>query len=236
MITARGVSISKAILVTVLVLLGLVPVAGQSVWQGTAVVGRYGEFPPGGLFASSNSFPLNSMVDLTSTQSGRTVRVIVVGRVEEPGVFMVISDAVAEALAVPAGRGGIVMAEPVRMPGLTTVDPNMDLPFHPDPDVNPAATLGDPNRDIFPVAAGVEEVEETPEAAPPRVAQEPSPPVAPVPGTLPDTRELREPEAPQPDEPAPPSPEPPAGDPVPDPGRERTPIVSVPETDRKSVV
>lgn len=121
-------------------------VTAQSNWQGTAVVGRFGEFPPGGLFASSNAFPLNTMVDVTNTTTGRTVRVIVVSRVSESGVFMVLSDDAAEALQVSSGRGAVVRAEPVRLPGMTTVGPNQDLPFHRDPDINPAAVMGDPNQ------------------------------------------------------------------------------------------
>ncbi len=131
-------------------------VTAQSNWQGTAVVGRFGEFPPGGLFASSNAFPLNTMVDVTNTTTGRTVRVVVVSRVSDSGVFMVLSDDAAEALQVSSGRGAVVRAEPVRLPGMTSVGPNQDLPFHRDPDINPAAGMGDPNRPFTnPLAAEI---------------------------------------------------------------------------------
>ncbi len=214
MITVRGVSFFKTALAAALILAGLIPVLGQSNWQGTAVVGRYGEFPPGGYFASSNSFPLNTMVDLTNNSTGESVRVIVVGRVEEAGVFMVLSEAAAAELGVRPDRSGIVRAEPVRMPGLTTIDPNQDLPFHPDPDVNPAATLGDPNVAIVnPAVAGVtpeppsEAAPEPPPvqvAATPRLDEEPqdlasapSPPSPPVEDVISVTEALPDPTPPE---------------------------------------
>ncbi len=145
MIATHGHIPVKRLLLLVLMFIAAT-VTAQSNWQGTAVVGRFGEFPPGGLFASSNAFPLNTMVDVTNTTTGRTVRVIVVSRVSESGVFMVLSDDAAEALQVSSGRGAVVRAEPVRLPGMTTVGPNQDLPFHRDPDINPAAVMGDPNQ------------------------------------------------------------------------------------------
>lgn len=122
------------------------PVVAQSGRDGLAVVGRYGEFPPEGLFAGANAYPLNSMVDVTNEITGESVRVVVVSRVDEPGIFMLLSDDAARALGIRRGESTSVSARPVRLPGLTAVDPNLDLPFHPDPDINPAAGLGDPNR------------------------------------------------------------------------------------------
>lgn len=121
----------------------------QNTWTGSAVAGRYGEFPPGGLFAASNTFPLNSLVDVTHDASGDTVRVIVIRRIEDPGVFMLLSEEAASELRIRRGTRASVSAQPVQMPGLTAISPNWDLPFHPDPDINPGAILGDPNRDVF---------------------------------------------------------------------------------------
>lgn len=122
---------------------------GQNQWEGTAVVGRYGEFPPGGLYAASNTFPLNSMITVTNTQNGKSARLIVVRRIDDPGIFLLLSESAAYELDVTSGIATNVRVSPVNLPGLTSVDPNKDLPFHPDPDVNPAASVGDPNASII---------------------------------------------------------------------------------------
>ena len=129
-------------------LTALLPAWSQANWEGSAVVGRYGEFPPGGLYAASNTFPLNSMIDVTNVSTGETARLIVARELDDSGVFLLLSEAAASALGVATNASATVRATPVQLPGLTSVDPNQDLPFHPDPDVNPAASLGDPNRAI----------------------------------------------------------------------------------------
>ncbi len=151
-----------AIALVIVALLG-VPAIAQSNWEGTAVVGESADFPPGGMYAASKSFPLNSMVDITSNASGRSGRVIIVRTLDDPGVFMLLSTTAADALAIEPGDTTTVRARPVSLPGLTAVDPNQDLPFHPDPDINPSASLGDPNRTVID-PDGIE-VPQTPERA-----------------------------------------------------------------------
>ncbi|MFW6228920.1 MAG: hypothetical protein ACOC2V_05615, partial [Alkalispirochaeta sp.] len=137
-------------LIAILLFLGFIStIYSQNNWEGTAVVGRYGEFPPGGLYVASNAFPLNSMVSVTNAQTGKTARLIVAKTVDDPGVFMLLSEDAAGELGVAGDDTVDVRVEPVQLPGLTTVNPNQDLPFHPDPDVNPAASLGDPNASII---------------------------------------------------------------------------------------
>ncbi len=159
----------------------LIPVAAQNQWEGTAVVGRYGEFPPGGLYAASNTFPLNTMVSVTNTENGSTVRLIVVKTVDDPGIFLLLSEAAAYELGVTSGSTVGVKVSPVQLPGLTSVNPNQDLPFHPDPDVNPAASLGDPNASIIRPAEPVlpvvpEEPRSDMAVAPEEVESTPAPP------------------------------------------------------------
>lgn len=154
------------IVIAVALLLGLTPLlVAQSSWEGSAVVARFGEFPPGGLYAASNSFPLNSMVDVTNLETGRSARLIIANRLEDSGVFLLLSETAADELGVSRGGSASVRAEPVQLPGLTAVEPNQDLPFSPDPDVNPAASLGDPNTPIInPAAIRAAEAAEAAEA------------------------------------------------------------------------
>jgi hypothetical protein len=160
----------------VIALVAISPVFAQDAWSGTAIVGRYGEFPPGGLYAASNTFPVNSMVDVTDDATGRSVRVIVVKRVEDPGVFLLLSEDAADALRMSSEGRASVTTRPVRMPGLTAINPSFDMPFHPDPDVNPAASAGDPNIGIL--ISPEEEPEPEPE---PEIALEAEPRVDPTP-------------------------------------------------------
>jgi hypothetical protein len=149
----------------ILALSVLAPVWAQTDWEGTAAVGRYGEFPPGGLYVASNTFPLNSLIDVTNPSTGRRARLIVVRETGDSGVFLLLSEAAASALGVSGDATTTVRATPVQLPGLTSVDPNQDLPFHPDPDVNPSASLGDPNAAIVMPQALQDDAGSTPETA-----------------------------------------------------------------------
>ena len=139
---------NRWILAGILLIAGTWSAYAQTDWEGNAVVARYGEFPPGGLYVASGAFPLNSMIDVTNLSSGESARLIVVRELNDPGVFLLLSETAASELGMSNSESATVRARPVQLPGLTAVDPNQDLPFHPDPDVNPAASMGDPNQAI----------------------------------------------------------------------------------------
>jgi rare lipoprotein A (peptidoglycan hydrolase) len=114
----------------------------SSVWEGSAAMSRYGEFPSSGYYGASNSFPRNTVVAVTNPRSGRSVDVLVVKRVDDSGVFMLLSPQAASAIgmsqndvsrvqvSLASAGGGLVQAYPD------------ELPYHPDPDVNPQAQRG----------------------------------------------------------------------------------------------
>lgn len=181
------------IAITVALVLGLTPLlVAQSSWEGSAVVARYGEFPPGGLYAASNTFPLNSLVDITNPETGRSVRLIIANRINDSGVFLLLSETAADELGIARGASASVRAEPVQLPGLTAVEPSQDLPFSPDPDVNPAASLGDPNTAIInPAAVRREEAEALTQAA----EEQPEPVAEPAPVSEPRVEPAPEPAA-----------------------------------------
>jgi len=140
----KGLRLVGVLACTALLFLA-VPVPAQQAWEGSAVVGRYGDFPPGGLFAASNAFARNSMVTVTDGRSGRQVRVIVVSRVDDPGVFLLLSPEAGEELGLRAGGSTQVSATPLR--STAPVSPVPELVDEPamstDPDVNPAARIAD---------------------------------------------------------------------------------------------
>lgn len=189
-----------------ILLSGVAAIDAQNRWEGTAIVARSGEFPPGGLYAASNTFPLNSLIDVTNRANGRSARLIVAQRVDEPGVFLLLSEAAASELGVERSQSATMIATPVQLPGLTSIDPNQDLPFHPDPDVNPAARLGDPNQSIIrpPESARTDAREPEREATFPEVTRvEPEPQSEPTRQTEPTPAAEPEPELETEPEPAP---------------------------------
>lgn len=113
-----------------------------SVWEGSAAMSRYGEFPSSGFYGASNSFPRNTLVQVTNPRTGRSVDVLVVKRVDDSGVFMLLSPEAAAAVGMSQNdvtRVQVSLAAPGG--GLVQAYPD-ELPYHPDPDVNPQAQRG----------------------------------------------------------------------------------------------
>lgn len=129
--------------------LAIAPVAAQNEWEGNAVVGGYGEFPREGNYAASNTFPRNSVVVVTNADTGAQAEVIVTRRLEEPGIFMLLSEDAGSELEIRGDRPVRVRARPSFGTGVTAVSPSQDVPFSRDPDINPAAAAGDPNAEAI---------------------------------------------------------------------------------------
>ena len=119
--------------------------SAQKAWEGTAVVGRYGDFPPTGYYGTSDSFPRNTLVDVLNLVTGKSVRVIVVGASDDPSLFLVLSVSAAEALGVENRDVARVRVTPAVLPGGTGSAGSFELPYSVDPEVNPAARAGDAN-------------------------------------------------------------------------------------------
>ncbi len=162
------------ILIAVMVL----PSFAQYEWEGNAVVAAYGEFPREGNYAASNTFPRNSIVLVTNAETGTQTEVIVTRRLDEPGIFMLLSEGAGDELEIRGGKPVRVRARPSYGTGITAVPPNQDLPFSPDPDINPAAAAADPNAEALqPDSRGpLSTASETPvpTTAPPRASTPPA--------------------------------------------------------------
>ena len=129
-------------------ILGAVGLSAQNTWEGTAAMGRYGEFPPTGLYAASNSFPRNSIVDVTNVRTGKTTRVIIAKNLSDPGLFIVLSEEAARELELGRADVASVRINPVFTPGVESASNARDLPYSQDPEVNPQARLADSNTVI----------------------------------------------------------------------------------------
>jgi hypothetical protein len=64
---------------------------GASIWEGAASVSAGGELPDEGYYAATNSFPRNTVVDVTNLETGKTIRVIVAASLDTPGLLAVLS-------------------------------------------------------------------------------------------------------------------------------------------------
>ncbi|MDR1177726.1 MAG: septal ring lytic transglycosylase RlpA family protein, partial [Spirochaetaceae bacterium] len=84
-----------------------------SVWEGAAALGTNGELPDSGYYAASSSFPRNTVVDVTNLETRKTVRVIIAGPLESPGLLALLSRDAASSIGL-SGRsvGRIRISQP----------------------------------------------------------------------------------------------------------------------------
>ncbi|MDR1566868.1 MAG: SPOR domain-containing protein [Treponema sp.] len=116
----------------------LLILVSASVWEGAASASLGGDLPDNGYYAATNSFPRNTVVDVTNLENGRTIRVIVAGGLETPGLLVVLSRDAASAVGLqPRSIGRVRMnqpADPVAFSRFTE-----GLGSSGDPDHDPAA-------------------------------------------------------------------------------------------------
>ncbi|MDR1374666.1 MAG: SPOR domain-containing protein, partial [Treponema sp.] len=99
--------------VTAFVIAALLLFQSASVWEGAAAVAPNGELPEGGYYAATNSFPRNTVVDITNLETGKTIRVIVAVGLDSPGLLAVVSRDAAEAIGLQSRSiGRIRMIQP----------------------------------------------------------------------------------------------------------------------------
>jgi len=113
---------------------------GASVWEGSSVVAAGGELPETGFYVSTNSFPRNTIVDVKNLETDKTVRAIVAGGLNSPGLLVALSKEAAAAIGMNAqgiGRVRVTMpADPIAFSRFTE-----GLSENPDPDRNPKAAI-----------------------------------------------------------------------------------------------
>lgn len=147
---------------------------GASVWEGSAVAAPSGELPEFGYYVATNSFPRNTVVDVMNLETEKTVRAIVVGPLDSPGLLASLSPAAVAAIGLDrrsVGRVRVTMpADPIAFSRFTD-----GLVESRDPDRNPRAAAPLPAR--APAAA----VQPAAPAAP-AAAVQPEAPAAPAAG------------------------------------------------------
>ncbi|MBN1649595.1 MAG: hypothetical protein JW874_16270 [Spirochaetales bacterium] len=118
-------------------------------WEGTVAMAQYGEFPANGFYGASNAFPRNTIVEVKNSKNGKTVTLIIISRLEQEGLFMLVSREAAQGLGFNADeiiRADIkIISGSGEQLGLAS----KDLPVSPDPDINPAASAADVEDSIY---------------------------------------------------------------------------------------
>jgi cell division septation protein DedD len=113
---------------------------GASIWEGEGAVSTGADFPESGYYVATNSFPRNTIVDVTNLATGKTVRAIVASGLDSPGLLAVLSRECAAAVGLQSraiGRVRLVQpADPVALSGFGGRDFRSG-----DPDFDPEAAL-----------------------------------------------------------------------------------------------
>lgn len=104
--------------VIVLLILGVLCVFASS-WDGSAVVGAYGDFPLQGYYGACNSFPRNTIIDVTNLANNKTVTIIITRELATTGILIALSPEAAQALGIIAGTTAMVRLTNPRMTGQT---------------------------------------------------------------------------------------------------------------------
>ncbi len=112
-----------------------------SVFEGTASMSRYGEFPASGFYAGSNSFQRNTIVEVENLENGKKISVIVTDRLNNPGLFMLLSKEAAATLGLPPD--GTVRVRVRRERALDGLADELlaERAYTADPDLNPSAAV-----------------------------------------------------------------------------------------------
>ena len=134
-------------------------------WEGNAGTGAPSDFPGSGLYARSDMFPRNTVVQIVNLESGSSVRAVITGSSGVPGLVAVLAPETAAALNIREGavvRIRITTPAPVgERPAPGTLDTGDGLTVA-DPDVNPeamvplAAITGTEDAPMIPVPEAVE--------------------------------------------------------------------------------
>jgi cell division septation protein DedD len=135
---------------------------GASVWEGAASIAPIGDLPDEGFYAATNSFPRNTVVDITNLETGQSIRVIVAAGLETPGLLAVLSRDAAGMIGIRARSIGRIRmtqpSDPVAFSRFTE-----GLGSSGDPDYDPRALVSaDPLAQTYAQSAAAPEVAGSP--------------------------------------------------------------------------
>jgi len=89
--------------ISLIILAAFLLFTGASPWEGTAVIAPEGELPASGFFIATNSFPKNTLVDITNLETNQSTRVIVAKGTDSQGILAVVSREAAHLIGMKSG-------------------------------------------------------------------------------------------------------------------------------------
>jgi rare lipoprotein A (peptidoglycan hydrolase) len=159
-------------------------------WQGNAAVARSGEFETPGLVAASNAFPQNTSILVQNAETGQSVQVTVVGRVQGAGkLFLLLSEEAADRIGLTGSEVIRVEVKTIGSPGTELSETLREEAYSADPDLNPPVSVPDEQVQAASEAPSAPE-EPKPEEESVEIAQ----------ATAPESRQPEAAEAEQPEE------------------------------------
>ena len=93
----------RKIFITVLIITAIFLFQSQAPWEGAAGVASQSELPASGFFIATNSFPRNTVVDITNIENGKSTRAIVANSINNPGLLAVVSRDAADLIGMRQG-------------------------------------------------------------------------------------------------------------------------------------
>ncbi len=130
------------------------PAFSQQSWEGNAAVIRKGEFSSPGLYAASNSFPEQTRIQVNNAQTGKSVEVTIVRRIEGAGsIFLLLSEEAGEQIGLTGSEVIQVRATIVSPAAIDLSESLREQPYTADPDLNPAVSVDSEVLEPVPAAA-----------------------------------------------------------------------------------
>ena len=109
--------------IVICIIAALFVFSSASVWEGAAAAASYESFPGSGFYVATNSFPMNTVVDITNLENGRRTQAVVVSRLEAPGLLAVMSRETASTIGLAnqsVGRVSMIQSTgPIAFPRFT---------------------------------------------------------------------------------------------------------------------
>ncbi|GAB6393254.1 MAG: SPOR domain-containing protein [Treponematales bacterium] len=143
----------------------------SSVWEGSAASAAGGDLPERGYYVATNSFPRNTVVDITNLENSQAIRAIVSSGLESPGLMALLSRDAADAIGLKSKSVGRVrLSQPADPLAFSRFNERRGMSG--DPDYDPKALV----KANTPLADEAEpEIAAAPEPAPSEAAPAPAP-------------------------------------------------------------
>jgi hypothetical protein len=122
-----------------------------SVWEGAASGSPGADLPETGYYVATNSFPRNTVVDITNLENGKTIRAVVSASLDNPGLLAVLSRDAAGAIGLP-GRsiGRVRMSQPADPVAFSRFTEGLSSSGDPDHDPSAFVAANGINPELLP--------------------------------------------------------------------------------------